>query len=63
MVHVSRAHSEEDRIGELKNLSAVQSRTRPEKIRRNLWYAIFKDHIMLSDYELHDGANIELYYN
>lgn len=47
----------------MKKLVAAQTGTRPEKIRLQKWYTIFKDHIMLSDYELHDGANIELYYN
>lgn len=63
IVDVSRAHSEDDTIGDLKKLVAAQTGTRPEKIRLQKWYTIFKDHIMLSDYELHDGANIELYYN
>jgi ubiquitin-like protein 5 len=26
------------------------------------WYTIFKDHIRLEDYEIHDGMNLELYY-
>lgn len=26
-------------------------------------YNVFKDHITLDDYEIHDGMNIELYYN
>lgn len=25
-------------------------------------YTIFKNHITLADYEIHDGANLELYY-
>ena len=25
-------------------------------------YTIFKDHITLRDYEIHDGMNLELYY-
>ena len=25
-------------------------------------YTIFKDHITLDDYEIHDGMNLELYY-
>lgn len=25
-------------------------------------YTIFKDHISLADYEIHDGMNLELYY-
>ena len=36
---------------------------RPEKIRIQKWYTIYKDHIMLSDYEIHDGMGLELYYN
>ena len=29
--------------------------TRPEKIRIQKWYNVFKDHITLADYEIHDG--------
>ena len=36
---------------------------RPEKIRIQKWYTIYKDHITLSDYEVHDGMGLELYYN
>lgn len=27
--------------------------TRPEKIRIQKWYTIYKDHITLADYEIH----------
>jgi ubiquitin-like protein 5 len=27
------------------------------------WYTIYKDHITLEDYEIHDGMGLELYYN
>ena len=37
--------------------------TRPEKLRIQKWYNIYKDHITLADYEIHDGMNLELYYN
>ena len=37
--------------------------TRPEKIRIQKWYTIYKDHITLADYEIHDGMGLELYYN
>ena len=47
----------------LKKLVAAQSGTRPEKIRIQKWYTIFKDHITLEDYEIHDGMGLELYYN
>lgn len=57
------ARSEDDTIGDLKKLVAAQTGTRPEKIRIQKWYTIYKDHITLEDYEVHDGANLELYYN
>jgi ubiquitin-like protein 5 len=55
--------SEDDTIGDLKKLIAAQTGTRPEKIRLQKWYTVFKDHITLGDYEIHDGANLEMYYN
>ena len=55
--------NEDDTIGDLKKLVAAQSGTRPEKIRIQKWYTIFKDHITLEDYEIHDGMGLELYYN
>ena len=53
----------DDTIGDLKKLIAAQIGTRPEKIRLQKWYSVFKDHITLDDYEIRDGSNIELYYN
>ena len=55
--------SEDDTIGDLKKLIAAQTGTRPEKIRLQKWYTVFKDHITLEDYEIHDGMGLELYYN
>jgi ubiquitin-like protein 5 len=55
--------NEDDTIGDLKKLVAAQTGTRPEKIRIQKWYTIYKDHITLADYEVHDGMNLELYYN
>jgi hypothetical protein len=26
------------------------------------WYTIYKDHVRLDDYEIHDGMGLELYY-
>ena len=26
-------------------------------------YTIYKDHVTLADYEIHDGMGLELYYN
>uniref|UniRef100_A0A1I7ZD03 Ubiquitin-like protein 5 n=1 Tax=Steinernema glaseri TaxID=37863 RepID=A0A1I7ZD03_9BILA len=51
-----------DTIGDLKKLVAAQTGTRFEKIVLKKWYTIYKDHITLQDYEIHDGFNFELYY-
>lgn len=47
--------NEDDTIGDLKKLVAAQTGTRSEKIRIQKWYTIYKDHITLKDYEIHDG--------
>ncbi|KRZ86165.1 Alpha-mannosidase 2C1 [Trichinella sp. T8] len=47
-------------IGDLKKLIAAQTGTRPEKIILKKWYTVYKDHITLDDYEIHDGFNFEL---
>ncbi|TVU27002.1 hypothetical protein EJB05_29580, partial [Eragrostis curvula] len=39
--------NEDDTIGDLKKLVAAQTGTRPEKIRIQKWYNIYKDHITL----------------
>ena len=49
-------------IGHLKKLIAAQTGTRWNKIVLKKWYTIFKDHVSLGDYEIHDGMNLELYY-
>ena len=36
--------------------------TRADKIRIQKWYTVYKDHITLEDYEIHDGMGLELYY-
>ena len=41
----------------------TQIGTRPEKIKIQKWYTIYKDHITLEDYEIHDGMGLEMYYN
>lgn len=56
------AHAD-DTVGDLKKLLAAQTGTRPEKLRIQKWYTIYKDHITLEDYEIHDGMGLELYYN
>ena len=55
--------NEDDTISDLKKMVAAQTGTRPEKIRIQKWYNIYKDHITLKDYEIHDCMGIELYYN
>jgi len=55
--------NEDDTIGDLKKLIAAQIGTRAEKIRIQKWYTIYKDHVTLEDYEIHDGMGLELYYN
>lgn len=58
-----RTCSEDDTVGDLKKLVAAQTGTRPDKIRIQKWYTIYKDHITLADYEIQDGMGLELYYN
>ncbi|XP_055981829.1 ubiquitin-like protein 5 [Sorex fumeus] len=41
---------------------AAQTGTRWNKIVLKKLYTIFKDHVSLGDYEIHDGMNLELYY-
>jgi ubiquitin-like protein 5 len=52
----------DDTIGDLKKLIAAQTGTNHERIVLKKWYNVFKDNITLADYEIHDGMNIELYY-
>ncbi|KAF8396566.1 hypothetical protein HHK36_018190 [Tetracentron sinense] len=47
--------NDDDTIGDLKKLVAAQTGTRADKIRIQKWYNIYKDHITLKDYEIHDG--------
>ncbi|XP_044181158.1 ubiquitin-like protein 5 [Acropora millepora] len=55
--------SPDDTVGDLKKLIAAQTGTKWDRIVLKKWYTIFKDHITLEDYEIHDGMNLELYYN
>eukprot|EP00980_Cylindrotheca_fusiformis_P001498 scaffold346_cov116-Cylindrotheca_fusiformis.AAC.12 len=41
--------------------SAEFSARRPEKLKIQKWYTIYKDHITLEDYEIHDGMGLELH--
>lgn len=53
--------NEDDTIGDLKKLAAAQLGTRPEKLKIQKWYTIYKDHITLEDYEIHDGTGLDLW--
>jgi ubiquitin-like protein 5 len=53
----------DDTVGDLKKLIALQIGSRPEKLRIQKWYTVFKDHITLDDYEVINGMSLELYYN
>jgi len=52
-----------DTILMLKQLIGAHIGTKPEKIKLQKSYTIFKDHITLEDYEIKDGSSLELYYN
>src|SRR5271170_6506558 len=43
-------------------LIAAQTGTDWRKIVLKKWYTSYKDHIKLSDYEIHNGMSLELYY-
>ncbi|EKM81165.1 hypothetical protein AGABI1DRAFT_36678 [Agaricus bisporus var. burnettii JB137-S8] len=53
--------SPDDTVGDLKKLIAAQTGTDSKKIVLKKWYTIYKDHITLSDYEIHDGMSLEMY--
>lgn len=52
-----------DTIGDLKKIISLQIGTAEEKIVLKKGYQIYKDHISLDDYEVHDGFNFEMYYS
>ncbi|EGR33753.1 ubiquitin-like protein, putative [Ichthyophthirius multifiliis] len=52
-----------DTIGIFKKLIQAKTGTRSEKIKLQKWHQVFKDHITLEDYEIHDGMSLEMYYN
>ncbi|KAF8900781.1 ubiquitin-like protein [Hymenopellis radicata] len=53
--------SPDDTVGDLKKLIAAQTGTDYKKIVLKKWYTTYKDHITLSDYEIHDGMSLEMY--
>lgn len=52
----------EDTVGDLKKILSLQLGTAPDKLVLKKGYQVYKDHISLEDYEIHDGFNFELYY-
>ncbi|KAI5955350.1 HUB1 [Candida jiufengensis] len=51
-----------DTIEDLKKVLSLQIGTPYDKIILKKGHQIYKDHISLDDYEIHDGFNFELYY-
>lgn len=51
-----------DTVGDLKKMLGLQLGTSHEKLVLKKGYQVYKDHISLEDYEVHDGFNFELYY-
>ena len=40
----------------------MRLRIPPQKLVLRKWHSIFEDRVTLSDYEIHDGYNLELDY-
>jgi len=53
--------SPKDTVEDLKKMIAAQTGTSWQKIQLKKWYTIYKDHITLDDYEIHDGMSLEMY--
>lgn len=53
----------EDSVGDLKKVLGVQIGMDHDRIVLKRGYMIFKDHISLEDYEINNGASVELYYS
>ncbi|KAK6463636.1 hypothetical protein DFJ63DRAFT_127329 [Scheffersomyces coipomensis] len=51
-----------DSIGDLKKIISLQIGTPYDKLILKKGNSVYKDHISLDDYEVHDGFNFELYY-
>lgn len=51
-----------DSVGDLKKIISLQIGTSYEKLILKKGYQIYKDHISLDDYEIHNGFSFELYY-
>ncbi|KAJ1906550.1 ubiquitin-like modifier hub1 [Tieghemiomyces parasiticus] len=49
-------------IGDLKKLISAKTGTSEKRIVLRKGTQVYKDHITLADYEVHEGFNFELYY-
>ena len=52
----------DDTVQTLKKLAAAQLGSHWDRLVIKKWYNIYKDHVRLDDYEIHDGMGLELYY-
>ncbi|XP_023374985.1 ubiquitin-like protein 5 [Otolemur garnettii] len=55
-VHVK--YNTSDTTGDLKKLFAAQTDTHWNKTVLKKWYVVFKDHVSLGDYKIHDEINL-----
>ncbi len=55
--------NEDDTIEDLKKLVAAQIGTKPEKIRIQKWYTVYKDHITLRDCLYYNVYSLFVYKN
>ncbi|XP_052584088.1 ubiquitin-like protein 5 [Peromyscus californicus insignis] len=51
-----------DMIRDFKKLIVAQTGTCWRKITLKKWYMVFKSHVSLRDYEIHDRMNPEVHY-
>ncbi|NWZ85871.1 UBL5 protein, partial [Poecile atricapillus] len=49
-------------VRDMKKLIPAQTGTRRDNIVLEKWDTIFKAHVTLGDYEIHDGTNLQLYF-
>ena len=53
----------DDTIETVKSLISSKIGTRPERIRLQRASRVFADQLTLDDYEIHDGSQIDMYYD
>lgn len=55
--------NEDDTIGDVKILVAFKIGTRPERIRLQIANKVLVDSVTISDYEIHQGTQIDMSYD